>query len=278
MKRGRATVFVVLIAAAIATSFVQGRILWGYWFSRPSLASMVRSPIEVTALSTFHDGTLEIAPPADLREQKVRVTESFCVTQSANECREGRLLVAIEDAGINVALLPQVESRLWSRLRSDVLARSTTSRHQYPDAGVVISLRKPQGQFAIVARHVHIDGNDRYEYSERLYRLDNDDVRFVRGTRIWLEIGGLERLDWRWLAGVNVGAVTAGWLVFLWRKSRIYVSAVLLLSACGIAAGGLRVDEPWATVAALTLGLFSGPSFILLAWQYGRWKTLESVS
>jgi hypothetical protein len=128
-----------------------------------------------------------------------------------------------------------------------------------------MTFRKPGGPFAIVARHVHIDGNDRYEYSERLYRIESDGIVALAGSRIWLEIGGLEGLDWRWLAGMNVCAVAAGWLPFFGRRIPAYAVAVLSLSAIFIAVVALRLDHPWRAAAMLTIGLFAAPSLVLLA-------------
>jgi len=119
-----------------------------------------------------------------------------------NECLEGKLLLAphgreAQVGEVRVGLLREVWS-MESRLRPIPLPKDPTYQQSARSSvGLGIHFRRTSEEYVALAYRTSEIANDRYIYSESLYRLRAGTFEPVRQERFFYDVAGLEGLDWR---------------------------------------------------------------------------------
>jgi hypothetical protein len=212
MRLAGATLFIALAAAALAT--METRLMWGYWIRRPSIASSLGGVEKV-----FRVSLLPLDRVLSGYEQKRLLDDarSRC-TPPSNECLEGRVLLAI---GANAAPAPSDSGEdalraAWERETSErPLPVPTDSKYRDSASrlsGVAIHFHRQDGEYVVLAYRTSEIANDRYIYSEALYRVQGTVTEPIRSDRFTYEIAGLEFLDWPvlWLLNTITLALVSG--------------------------------------------------------------------
>lgn len=213
-----ATWALALAVVSGSLAAAQNKLLWGYWFTRPSLASELRGAEHVFGVSALvFAGTPHVS-----QDRTVLETARRRCRPVSNECLEGRLLLALDPhaaaaADVRDDLLQQAWSRHVSRLPLPRAAARGYEASAHPTAGIALNFRRGGRDYVALAYRTSEIANDRYVYSEVLYRLETDRLDDVRMERYFYEIAGIEGLDWRvlWaldLVGLAFLVGLAAWL------------------------------------------------------------------
>ena len=217
----------VLVAVALALALVQNWLMWGFLVSRPSLAGELDNVEAVLGLSMlrFSRGGVAALPIEEsyARSAAAQAVKSFCYPESLNECREGRLMIRLEKGRGPIDQIPNVASLLLNEAWQELLAKGWVPRVRdarycdsgAPTAGLAIHFRKAGRELLRLAYRTSEVANDRYAYSEALYRLTGSEPTLEKQVHFFLEIAGLERLEWPLLWPANfvlvvIGAVVIG--------------------------------------------------------------------
>jgi hypothetical protein len=200
----------VLIAASALLALGQNKLMWGYWLQRPSIASSLGGVDEVLGISFLPLGSVSQLPPDRASLLKAR---GRCEPLS-NECLEGRLLQALDGRDGNVGEVRDGLLReAWSkenRERPLPLPKDPTYQHSaQPVSGLGIHLRRGGEEYLALAYRTSEVANDRYVYSEALYRFSGGGLVPVRQERFFYEVAGLEAIDWRVLWPLNLVCLIA---------------------------------------------------------------------
>jgi hypothetical protein len=101
-------------------------------------------------------------------------------------------------------------------------------------------------------------------YGEVLCRIDAATVTGIRSVRWFLEIAGLEGIDWRVFWPLDVILLLSGWLFFRRINARAHRTRVIVIAVAmsgvtiGFLAFGLTNEFPWSAfwfIAATLLGV-----------------------
>jgi hypothetical protein len=251
-------------------SLIETRVVWGYWLSRATLASELDQADGLVGLSIVRDGSP--VRPEDAYAA-AREAELFCRPWT-NECREGTVLLAFENAGGHLEGMPTIQTSVWTRVwnaaRHDGWQPPMSTTHSEWSNVVVggagIQFVRQGAAYVLLAYRTSALRNDRYAYVEKLYRLD-DTPHLERDNHWWLEISGLEGVDWRVLWPLNAFVALLGWLPLRISKGgRVKRLARLILMIAVPGAGLLLitwavmgVEWPWQLVVFLVAVMLSLP-------------------
>jgi hypothetical protein len=186
-------VFAIGIAiTALGLVFAESRMLWGYWAERPSIAAGVSSASEVVAATA-------LPPDKQPSGDYLGAVRASCQPLS-NECREGRLLEPFGRKHLAlISPAPEWAHAVWSSEQRDrSLPRGAT-----PVEGLAIQFRFRNEQFVVLGYRTSQVANDRYIYSESLYRIRDRQLERMHSERFYCDVAGLEALNWRVLFGLN---------------------------------------------------------------------------
>jgi hypothetical protein len=217
-----ATWVVVLIATSALLAVGESKLIWGYGIQRPSIASSLRGADEVLGISSLPPGS---TPQMSTDWATLLEARRRCEPPS-NECLEGSLLIALDGRDARAG---EVRNHLlrdaWSKeSRERPLPPSKDPRYQqsaHPVAGLGIHLRQRGEEYVALAYRTSEVANDRYIYSEALYRLHGGSLEPVRLERFSYEIAGLEAMDWRVLWLLNLASLAAAVTIAAFIKKRI---------------------------------------------------------
>lgn len=200
----------VLILASGLLAVGENKLMWGYWVERPSVARSLGDIDGVFGVSALPLGSAWQEPRGRASQ---RAERGYCRTPS-NECPERRLLLALggREAGITEVrdgLLGEVWSEETSRNPVPVPKDPAYERSARPVTGLAVHLRSEGREFVALAYRTSEVANDRYIYSEALYRLGQRGLELVRHERFSYEIAGFEAIDWRVLWALNLACLVA---------------------------------------------------------------------
>ena len=134
------------------------------------------------------------------RAEAASVAKSFCYPELLNECREGRLVIRLEKGRGPIDQLPDVAEPLLNEAWEELLAKGWAPRVRdaryrdsaAPTAGLAVHFRKAGQELLLLAYRTSEVANDRYVYSEALYRLTGSEPTLEKQVHFFLEIAGLE--------------------------------------------------------------------------------------
>ncbi len=216
----RLAVLVAILGAAF--SFVETKLLWGYWFRRPTVASSVHDVEQVLRVAAI---PFDRDASTSERRQFLADARGRC-TPVSNECLEGRLLLAIGpyspasvdscDDELQAAWLLDRKQRPLP-IPNDVRYQPSAKRV----AGIGVHFRERDGEYVALGYRTSEVSNDRYIYSEALYRVHGTSLDPVQRERFEYEVAGLEFADWLMFWFVNCVVLSLGAAVALaWQKAR----------------------------------------------------------
>jgi hypothetical protein len=156
------------------------------------------------------------------------IRKSYCHPWS-NECRDGILLLRLEKRfgaldtipGVDLGLVDAAWAALpatgWLPAVPEPPYRSTG----LPLSGFAIAIRRASQDYLLLTFGTGQLANDRYAYSELLYRLDDGRLHLVKQIHYFLEIAGIEGLEWPVLWPLNAAVLLIGYHVFRRGRSQL---------------------------------------------------------
>lgn len=212
MKLATRILSLVVISALFAV--VQNKLLWGYWWQRPSMAHSLNGIDKLVGISSLPPGSLSQGSSTPGATANALAP---CRPVS-NECLEGRLLLALDGHATEAAeMQPALLSQVWVKeeadrplpLATDASIRTTVR----PESGLGIHFFKGSEEYVLVAYRSSEAANDRYVYSEAMYRLTGGKLTLVDEDRFYYEVAGFESIDWRVLWPLDLVVLSVLWLL-----------------------------------------------------------------
>ena len=285
----------VLGCVSLGLAVLQNWVLWGYWFSRPTLAEALEEGSVVRGFSMldFRSGGVTQVPDRGTAAEAAR---RVCQPER-NECREGRLVARAERVFGALEGVPQVDSTILATAWAELKGRGWLPQvrdPQYresgvPKAGLALLFVKGNQDLLLLAYRTSEIANDRYAYSEVLQEIGPGEVRIIQQTRFFLDIAGLEGLEWPILWPLNFIVLSAIWVLTMRRRTWLpeerwgalagalgalpilaYLNQnALSLRAYSIDDGGLLV-MPLLNLFTVAVGVLIGRGLGRLTWHLRR--------
>lgn len=207
--------FAALLATGLVLAFVENWMLWGFFVSRPSLEGELAHGDRLVGVSMlrFDPQPLPVPPPDRMTEA---VNAAAVCRPDSNECLEGRLVLGVErlfgsvDGKTDVAL-PVLRAAWTELVAKGWLPRVRDPAYKatgVPVAGLAIHFRRPdEHEYFLLGYRTSAIANDLYAYSEALFRISGTEVALIKQVRFYLDIAGIEGLEWPILWPVNFFAL-----------------------------------------------------------------------
>lgn len=229
----------VLLGLGLAMAFVENWMLWGFFVSRPHLVREIQNGDALVGFSMlkFRPEPTALALPE--RALAAADAASFC-RAPLNECREGRLVLRVDEIFGGAGETANVGAPLLHGAWADLAAKGwlpTVHDPRYratgrPVAGLVVLLRKPNSEERLVLAYRTSEiANDLYAYSEALFRVTSSGPLLVKQVHFFLDIAGMEGLEWPLLWPVNVVLLLPFWALVSINRLRKRLSSILRRSA-----------------------------------------------
>ena len=157
--------------------------------------------------------------------RRCRSCEARCQPER-NECREGRLVARAERVFGALDGVPEVDPTLlataWKELQRHgglPLVRDPQYRDSgAPKAGLALLFVKGSQDLLLLAYRTSEIANDRYAYSEVLQEVGPGRTSIIHQTRFFLDIAGLEGLEWPILWPLDFVVLLAIWILTMRRR------------------------------------------------------------
>jgi hypothetical protein len=214
---------VIMAFTAATLSLLENRLLWGFWYTRPSLVENLKGMDELCGVSVLFfepDLSIKLGPRSELDSMA-----QFC-SRPINECIEGSLLVQLRRDKRPPQSVPEVNPEIldlaWEHMRSDILFREgKDSRHPahsgHPVRGLAVHFRESGESYILLSYRTSEISEDRHMYLETLLRLPgNNKVVVVRSISFFFEIAGLEFLTVEKLFPINFLLISTLFILTRW--------------------------------------------------------------
>jgi len=212
---------VAMAAAALLLAVGENRLLWGYWISRPSLASELDGIDRLLAVSVLASDLNTGRVSRKQRPDGLTAAQQPCRPRT-NECLEGSLLLQLAPQRLTEKT-PEVADDLvqqaWAQLKTDSPIRVGSPQYQRtgkPIAGLAIQFVKGDQESLLLAQRTSEISDDRFAYVESLYRANGGSLVPVRQVRYFFEVAGLEGIEWPILWPVNFVVLLLAFLPIAW--------------------------------------------------------------
>lgn len=272
---------IAIVASGLA--LVQNRVLWGFWFARPSLAVELDNSIILHGVSGFDVLPSRVAVPSRAtRERLIAAASKACSADNRDResyCTWGRLLLQLTGRATPLEQVPEVDPALLQTIWTQYGAEGWQPRVEprYPGSeylGVAIHFRKFAQEHVILAYETLEIAGDRHAYAEALYRLGEPQPSLLRENRLFFEVAGAEGWETLLLAVVNLILIVPGAFVLTLAQrkvTRISLTALVLASLLlfGVAAWVLGVTwgpgtGQWRTVGVIWACLLGGSALVAI--------------
>jgi hypothetical protein len=209
----------VLIAVSGLLALSQNKLIWGYWIQRPSVASSLSEADEVLGISSLQLGSV-----AQVFDQAFFVKVRARCDPPSNECLEGKILLALGGREANAgevrnALLQEIWSK-EERERPLPISRDPKFQRSAPVEGLGVHVRKRGEEYVALGYRSSEIANDRFIYSEALYKVSGGNIKRIRQERFFYEVAGLEVIDWRFLWLLNFAGIAVCVAIVVFIKKR----------------------------------------------------------
>jgi hypothetical protein len=227
----RVTVTVTVLAGlSLLAAIGENWLLWGYLVSRPTLTPRLADAVGIRGFSVFTLDESLVVSGGDDRTRGIEDRRGECLPVERNECREGAIIVRLEQRFGDLREIPDVANGLlqeaWQELRRKGWFPSVRdprySRSGQPVGGAAVHFRRIQADRILLAYRTSELANDTYAYSEALFDLSGGKARLVEQTHFYLDIAGLEGVEWPLLWPLNflaLGTLSAVLPVTRWFRS-----------------------------------------------------------
>ncbi len=288
----------VLAGISLGLAAMENRVLWGYWFSRPTLASALDGATSLRGFSMldFRSGSATQVPD---RLAAAAAARRVCQPER-NECREGRLVARAERVFGALDGIPEVDAAMLQASWKEVQSRGWLPQvrdPQYqasgvPKAGLALFFVKGNQDLLLLAYRTSEIANDRYAYSEVLQEVRPGNLRIVRQTQFSLDIAGLEGLEWPVLWPLNFVVLLLIWGLAGGRRAwqieerwgglagaLCAVPIIVYLNQNALSLKAYSIDDGGALVLPL-LNVFTLAVCVLVGRGLGRlaWRLRRSIS
>jgi hypothetical protein len=143
-----------------------------------------------------------------------------------NECREGRLIAQAEQVFGALDGIPEVDSVVLEAGWKEVQNRGWLPEVRDPEyrdsgvpkAGLALFFVTNNRNLLLLAYRTSEVANDRYAYAEVLQEVRPGNLRIIRQTRFFLDIAGLEGLEWPILWPLNFVVLMVLWVLTKGRR------------------------------------------------------------
>jgi hypothetical protein len=229
----------LLLGVGLLLGLIENRVLWGYFVSRPTLAGEIQQGDKLLAFSMLAFKPGPIILPHSERAALSDDAASFC-RPPTNECREGSLVLQLRrlfgDTEITADVGESLLNTAWTELtRTGWLPKASSPAYKdtgLPVAGLAIHLRKPNNyEYLLLAYRTSEIGNDHYAYSEALFRLTESGPTLAKQVHFFLDIAGMEGLEWPILWPANVILLVPFWVVLSVDRLRRRMGKILYWKA-----------------------------------------------
>lgn len=211
----------MLLGLGLLLALVENWMLWGYFVSRSTLVGELQDGDTLIAFSMLDFGSGPTLLARSERTVAAAAAASFCHPPT-NECREGRLALRLQRLYGSTETTPDVGQPLlnaaWTELtRVGWLPKASSPAYKgtgVPVAGLAILFRKAGNQeHLLLAYRTSEIANDVYAYSEALFRVAASGPSLVKQIHFFLDIAGIEGLEWPILWPLNVILLFLFWAV-----------------------------------------------------------------
>ena len=223
----------VLLGLGLVLAFVENRILWGFFVSRPSLERELQEGDVLVAFSMLEFEPRPTALAGAERKTAADRVARFC-RLGLNECLEGRLVLRLEKLGARMDLAADVGAPMLHAAWEELAGKGWLPRVRDPAylgrpiSGLAILFRKPQDREYLLITYVTSEiANDHHAYSEALFRVSSSGPALVKQVHFFLDIAGMEGLEWPILWPVNVILLLPFWALISVDRLRHGIGRIL---------------------------------------------------
>ena len=206
-----------LLGLGLMLALVENRIFWGFFVSRPSLERELQKGDVLVAFSVLKFTPRPTALVGAERNATADRVARIC-RLGLNECLEGQLVLRLERLGSRRDRAVDVGTPMLHAAWEELTGKGWLPRVRdpaypgRPRSGLAILFRKPQdGEYLLVTYVTSEIANDHYAYSEALFRVSSSGAALVKQIHFFLDIAGIEGLEWPLLWPVNVILLLPFW-------------------------------------------------------------------
>jgi hypothetical protein len=269
-SKGINRVGLITVIAAVAggvLTFVEHRILWGYW-GQPEIIVRGMKVDRVEALSQLTESS-----PGELQPAAGHVDlASLCGPWGLRSCLEGKTVLALFGKnGVPNSFTGDIADAVWAGLWKAVRSHNRSATVQglgTPASGMAVQFGSDGRTYEWVLYSTHELEDDWYQTVQVLYTVSGTEPTLVRWNAYRYQIAGLEDTP-MWLVwiinGVVLGIAGASHKAAINATSRRRflslnsIGALVLLligSVFGLAAlSGVHQHDPWLVVFLMTATL-----------------------